>query len=348
MNSDALLFYRLVRDFLTVYLPKQKAASNHTVKSYREALNLFIDYLSDTLKCPLKKIGFQCINRKQTEDFLEWLEEERKCSVSSRNQRLSGLKSFFKYAAEIDKSTMTVYQDILRIPKKKQKTVSTVEFFSEAVLKDILRQPNINKKTDARNLVFMILMYDTGARVQELLDLSIGDVHTECGHSHYVILTGKGKKTRIVPIMDKTYEHLESYVKRFHPKLMASEPLFYVARNGVRGPMSQDNVGKFIKRYGELARNENPEVPKRLYPHMWRHSRAMHLYRNGMPLALVAEWLGHTHLETTIKYYANADTTMKKEAIEKATSNLNPLFDDNPDINWTDDAELMKRLYGLA
>lgn len=347
MNDDSILFYKLIRNFLTLYLPRQKAASSHTVKSYRETLNLFIDYLVHILACPLTKIGFGSITRQRTEAFLEWLESGRGCCVSSRNQRLSGLKSFFRYAAEIDKSTMAVCQEIFSIPKKKQGKVREIEFFSESALQSILEQPDGSKKTDVRNLVFMILMYDTGARVQELLDLCVGDIHMG-RDSHYVLLTGKGKKARIVPIMEKTCGHLESYLIKFHPNPTASDLLFYVERKGNRNSMSEDNVEKFVKRYGKLAREKDPDVPEHLYPHMWRHSRSMHLYRNGMPLPLIAEWLGHSSIETTIQYYANADISMKKEAIEKATSELNPLFKDNPNINWGDDEELLKKLYGLA
>lgn len=111
--------------------------------------------------------------------------------------------------------------------------------------------------------------------------------------------------------------------------------------------MSPDNTEKLVKKYGKQAREKNREVPERLYPHMFRHSRSMHLYRNGMPLPLLAEWLGHSQMETTITYYANADTRMKKDAIKKATTALNPLFQNNPDINWENDDEMIKKLYGL-
>lgn len=96
-----------------------------------------------------------------------------------------------------------------------------------------------------------------------------------------------------------------------------------------------------------MARSASVEVPDHLYPHMFRHSRAMHLYRNGMPLPLLSEWLGHAQMNTTLTYYANADTKMKQEAIEKATSTFNPLFNDDININWEDDQELLKKLYGL-
>lgn len=110
--------------------------------------------------------------------------------------------------------------------------------------------------------------------------------------------------------------------------------------------MSADNVAKFMKQYGKAAKEQCNKVPEGLHPHMFRHSRAMHLYRGGMPLALLSEWLGHAQLETT-KIYAYADTQMKREAIEKATSSLNPLSQNRKVTSWQNDDELIKRLYGL-
>lgn len=346
MNRESQLFFRMIRDFLTVYLPKQKAASPNTIKAYRDTINIFLDYLKMTCSIPLQKIDFQCITQKHIEDFLEWLESKRSYQVSSRNQRLSGLKSFYRYAASKDKTLMIYYQEILNIPKKKQPKSHEIEFFSESALQSILEEPDIQKKNGYRDLIFMILLYDTAARLQELLDIHLQEIHLE-SENPYIILTGKGKKTRLVPIMKKTTEHLKKYVERFHLTSYGSDFLFYISRKGQRFAMSPDNAEKFVKKYGISAHIKNSEVPERLFPHLFRHSRSMHLYRNGMPLPLLAEWLGHAQLETTITYYANADTKMKKEAIEKATSGLNPLFQDNPKISWEDDDEILKKLYGL-
>lgn len=160
-------------------------------------------------------------------------------------------------------------------------------------------------------MVFMILMYDTGARTQELLDLRLSDLRTN-SNCPYIIITGKGTKTRHVPIMEKTNQHLKAYINKFHLIENLSEHLFYIDRKGTRTQMSIDNVEKFIDRYGKMANKISPDVPEHIYPHMWGHSRAMHLYRNGMPLPLVAEWLGHANMDTTRRFYANADTTMKR------------------------------------
>lgn len=345
MMSNALYFYQKVRDFLNVYLPNQRGASPNTVKAYREALNAFIDHIASLGK-PLEQISFDCISRESVEDFLDWLENDKDYSVSSRNQRLAAIKSFLKYSSERDKTLMALNLELDAIKKKKDSRSYEIDFFSETALVTILAQPNQDKKNGQRDLVFIILLYDSGARVQELLDLRLSNVCLE-EDSPFVTVTGKGRKMRTIPIMGKTREHLKLYLKKFHPNSQPEDYLFYIDRKGMRSQMSADNVGKFIAKYGRNAHAVSKEVPEHLYPHMFRHSRAMHLYRNGMPLALVAEWLGHSKMDTTRRYYANADTTMKKEAIEKATSELNPLLSGTTDLGWEDDEELLKKLYGL-
>lgn len=166
-------------------------------------------------------------------------------------------------------------------------------------------------------------------------------------NERYVVLTGKGGKTRLVPLMQKTVDHLNKYIELFHNGSSDTVFLFYVTRKGVQNQMSQDNVSKFIKKYGEIARNKCSEVPEHLYVHMFRHSRAMHLYRHGMPMPLLSEWLGHTQMETTIKYYANADVRMKQDAVEKATSDFNPIISSAVDFTFDNDDVVFKRLYGL-
>lgn len=346
MKDKVIFFYRMIRDFVSVYLPDQRGASINTIRSYKESLNLLIDFIGDSKRIPLSEIDFDCFTRELIEEFLLWLETNRKCTVSTRNQRLSALKSFLRYAAGKEKSLMALYMDVEAIPKKKSTKVHEIEFFSEAALEAILSQPDKNKKNGKRDLFFLILMYDTGARAQELLDLKLSDIRIDTS-SPYVVITGKGSKTRLVPIMEKTCQHFNSYVKTFHKARNSEDFLFYVDRRGLRTQMSIDNVEKFVARYGEMAREICGEVPKHLYPHMWRHSRAMHLYRNGMPLPLISEWLGHSRIDTTQKFYANADTAMKQEAIEKATSAINPLNSESFSIGWEDDEELLKRLYGL-
>jgi len=191
----------------------------------------------------------------------------------------------------------------------------------------------------------MILLYDTGARDREILDLRLCDVVIDTS-APYIVIHGKGNKIRTVPIMKETVDHFRSYRKRFHSDSNENSFLFYTIIHGEKQQMSDDNVARFIKKYTLMARQDCDEVPSRITPHMFRHSRALHLYRKGMPLPLISEWLGHSNLETTL-IYAYADTIMKRAAIEKATDASHPLRNKkNVEVLELDD-ETIKRLCGL-
>ncbi len=221
----------------------------------------------------------------------------------------------------------------------------TSEYYDH-YLKNVLAQPDTSTKAGIRDLFLMILMYDTGARVREILNLQVKDFDAE-SKTPCVHLIGKGNKKRIVPVMAKTVEHFRNYVLLYHPGDGPKERyLFYTVRNSILQAMSDDNVSRFIKKYGKAAKEICPEVPKNLHPHLFRHSRSIHLYRSGMPLALLSEWLGHAQLETTM-IYAYADTEMKRDAIQKATGNHNPLMNNNQVPIWKGDEQIIRKLYGL-
>ena len=345
VGKESIHFFQLVKDFLTVYIPWQKASSPNTVRAYRDALNLLLGYLKEIGNFKLSQISFDIITRQTVESYLDWLEVTRNNSVATRNHRLSCIRTFYRYASGRDMLVTACSFELEKIPIKKTIKGHIVKFFEEDALKTILCQPNTVTKKGIRDLFYIILMYDTAARNQEILDLKVSDIYTSAKESH-VVITGKGSKTRIVPLMRKTVEHFNNYLHVFHDGQISNSLLFYVVQKGHRQAISPDAVGKFMKIYGKTAREQNSNVPENLHPHMIRHSRSMHLYRGGMPLPLLSEWLGHAQLETTM-IYAYADTKMKREAIEKATSVINPLKQDEKITPWQDDDELIKRLYGL-
>jgi site-specific recombinase XerD len=348
MNEKSTHFFKLVRDFLTTYLPDQKAVSPNTIKSYRESLNLLLNYICDASGISLGKQSFEYLTREAVETFLDYLEKDRRCSVPTRNHRLACIRSFVKYASSKDIGIQALANDLRSIPLKKEAKSAEIAFFSESALKTILEQPDVRQKRDLRNLFFMILLYDTGARNQEMLDLRLGSLHFD-GKSPYAVIAGKGGKTRLVPVMQKTVDHFKKFVAVFHPAPAFDDRLFYTVRNGERCAMSPDCTERFIRKYGVAAHKTNPEVPESLRVHQFRHSRSMHLYRSGMPMVLLAEWLGHAQISTTMSFYANADTEMKRVAIVKATSKLNPLLSgETSNLEWEDDEELIRRLYGLS
>lgn len=344
-KKDDKLFC-LVRDFLTVYLPEQRCCSLNTVKSYRETLNILLDYVIKVKHVPLRQITFATLNYQLVSDFLDWLEKERNCSISTRNHRMSCIRSFFKYAVNMEPTVNASLIDLGKIPVKKDMKSKVMEFMSEEALQVVLAQPDTGTKKGIRNLFFMILMYDTAARNQEMLDLKVKDIvantKTPC-----VYLSGKGMKRRIVPITLKTVQHFQRYIGLFQQECNSDQFLFYTTNKGVKHQMSDDNVARFLKVYGIAASKSCKAVPEKIHPHMFRRTRAMHLYRSGMPLALLSEWLGHEDQETSL-IYAYADTEMKRKAIEQATSESNPLNErDDSASYWKDDDEIIRRLYGL-
>ena len=339
--------FSLGSDFLTVYLPKQRMCSDHTVKSYRESINLLLTFLQEKNRLDLSDVTFETLDGKTVRAFLDWLKEERHCGQATLGHRLACVRSFFSYAAKTDAALIDRLNDLSKVDVKKAHTPSTVPFFSENALKAILKEPCASTKQGIRDMFYMILLYDSGARNGELLNLRLRDIELTPGRAR-IQVTGKGNKSRIIPIMDKTAEHCRKYLSLFHPNEQdKNQFLFYTVRQGEKQQMSDDNASRFIKKYASAARQNCKEIPANVYPHLFRHTRAMHLYRGGMPLTLVAQWLGHSQLETTL-IYANADTEMKRKAIQKATGSANPVQTDLfSNDRWFNDAELIRTLYGL-
>lgn len=342
LKDDTL--FKLIRSFLTIYLPKQKCYSLNTTKSYKETLNLLLDYLQTEKQIPLSQISFDHLNAATICSFLDWLQENRGCGVSTRNQRLTALKSFIKYAGMMDCACVALQSELAKVPIKKDAS-KIVEFLSEKAMQTLLQQPSAGSRYGMRDRFFMILMYDTAARCGEMLSLKVKDIQLQPKGS-IVYLTGKGSKMRVVPIMDKTADHVRHYLDRFHPlqTRVNDDYLFYTIIHGIKNQMSPDNVASFMKRYGELVKQSCPEIPGKVHPHQLRHTRAIHLYRGGMPMPLIAEFLGHADMSTS-QIYAYADTEMKRAAIQKVDQNSNLSSTEQP--IWVNDDEMIRKLYGL-
>lgn len=303
--------------------------------------------MKDSNALKLNEITFDMLTADTVSEFLDSLETQRGCSISTRNNRLAAIKAFIAYAAAMDIMIAAVQIELDKVPKKKTEEISAVRYMTEAAVSAILAVPDASKEKGLRDRCLMILMYDTGARVQEVIDIKLRDFRF--GKTPTATLLGKGGKVRTVPLMEKTVAHLKEYISSFHSEPMqnSDEHLFYSVIHGRRNPLSNDCIGKFIKRYGAAAKENCAEVPDNVHPHLFRHSRAMHLYQHGMDLTLVSQWLGHANLETTL-VYAHADTEHKRKAIANATAKNDPLFGKlNPARFTIDDEESLKRLYGL-
>ena len=337
-------FFDAVRRFLLDYLPKQRCLSENTILSYRQTLNIFVAYMRDEMGIGATELTFSRIDRDVILSFLTWLENVRGCSVSTRNQRLMALRSFLDFAGQIDCTHTALYLSACNIHSKEAHG-RVVEFLTEPALTVLLQQPNPAKPKDLRNLVFMILMYDTAARCSELLNMKVCDLRLDAKHP-IAYLHGKGRKTRTVPLLNRTVQHCKQYLNKFHPDKddHSEAPLFYTVIHGIQQKMSPDTVAAFFKKYGNMAKILCPEVPEHIHPHMMRHTRAMHLYQSGMPMVLLSQYLGHAQVETTM-IYAYADTEMKRAAIQKADAvrKTKPA----PDEIWADNEKMILKLSGL-
>ncbi len=343
MNRDDR-FFCYVRDFLLVYLPKNRCFSENTVKSYRDCIHLLCTFIKVEKELAISEITFDYLDQALIGEFLSWLGEKRNCGVSTQNQRLAALKSFFKYAAQRDISLMASYLELSKVPLKRTPG-SPMRYLSENALEALLRQPNGKTRLGIRDRFFMVLLYDTGARIQEILDLRLMDLHLS-DSVPCIYLTGKGQKIRAVPLLSKTVQHLELYMGHFHspkPPQNREALLFYTVIKGETGKMSPDNVSCFLNRYAKSARRLCPEVPERVNPHLFRHTRAMHLYQAGMPLSYIKDFLGHVSVNTT-DVYAAADLKMMRQALEKAFVN-NDAFREIP--IWQDNEILLMQLSGV-
>lgn len=338
-------FFEFVRRFLLVYLPKQRCFSKNTIKSYKQTLNLFIKYMKVIKSVPVAKLSFACIDQDAILDFLEWLETTRQCSANTRNQRLMALRSFFQYAGINDCEQTALYLRICDIPKK-QTHGKVVDFLSETAYSALLQQPSLTKAKGLRDLFFLTLMYDTAARCSELLDMKICDLRIDTRYP-IAYLHGKGHKTRTVPLLEDTVKQCKVYLRKFHPDedKQSDAPLFYTIIHGMKQNISTDTIASFLSKYAHMAKATCPEMPERIHPHMIRHTRAMHLYKKGLPLDLLSQFLGHSQIETTL-IYAYADTEMKRKAIQKA--DIVRKIRSVPDEIWANNEAMILKLSGLT
>jgi integrase/recombinase XerD len=331
-------FAKHLTEFLSVYLPSQKNVSKNTIYSYRDTFKLLIRYCQEKESIPAERITMNLLSSKLITSFLEWLENERKCSISTRNQRLAAIHSFFRYVQSEEPSGMFHFQKIIAIPIKKAKK-PVVEHFTPEAMKLLLEQPDKHTPKGRRDLTLMSILYDSGARVQELIDIRVCDVILE--NPAVIILTGKGNKTRRVPIMKNAVLLLQNYLaeNKLNKPWKNEYPLF---TNSQHHKLTKEGVGYIVAKYAESARKTSTIVPHEVKVHMFRHSKAMHLLQAGVNLIYIRDFLGHVDLKTT-EIYARTDTETKRKAIENAYPDL---IDSNlPD--WSKDQALLSWLSEL-
>ena len=325
-------FTKALTSYFSTYLPETCGVSPNTCNSYRDAFKLLLLYFQEEKGVPANSIELRMLNRNLASDFLDWLEVQRKVSVTTRNQRLAAMKAFAHYVQYRNPEYLENCTDIIAMrPKKHEKPV--IPFLTEEELKALLAQPDPSTRHGLRDLTLLSLLYDSGARVQEITDLKLKDIRLT--NPAMVTLTGKGRKARQVPLMKETCKLLDAYIRNFN---LNSEPL--------TSPLFFNQKGQALSRYGityilkkYVYQAELDSDTRKISPHVLRHTKAMHLLRAGVNMIYIRDFLGHVDISTT-EVYARIDAEMKRKVFEEKVPNFTP----NTTMPWEEDKDLLQWL----
>jgi len=329
-------FSKYISDFITRYLNDEKGASPNTIAAYRDTFVLLLNFIQDMEHIKIEKLTLERITKKTIIGFLNWLQKERKCSNSTRNTRLAAIHSFYKYLQLESLDYLHECQKILSIKFKKAKK-ENINYLTIEGIKLFLQQPDTSSLKGRRDLALLSLMYDSGARVQEIIDLTPSMLRLTKPAT--IKIVGKGNKARLVPMLNAQIKLLKNYIEenRLNEPYTNMYPLFFNSR---KERLTRAGVNYIVQKYAGMARKENELIiPEKISCHSFRHSKAMHLLQAGVNLVYIRDILGHVSIQTT-EIYARADSKQKREALEKAYVNVNP----NEEPIWTKDANLVSWL----
>jgi len=304
------LLANYMKRFFSHYLPVQKGLAVNTILAYRDVIKLLLCYAGDTMGRPVDRLAVQDITEKIIIAFLDHVEQERKCSPRTRNARLAAIRSLFAFIAREEPALLQQCQRIHAIPVKRTQH-QTVDYLEEKEMLATLDAVESNSRTGIRDKALLLLLYNTGARVSEIVNLKLHDLRLdEAGQVHFL---GKGKKHRNCPLWPETVTALQAYIEQRSPKEPEIEYLFLNA-NGA--PITRFGIRYITKKYGIAAQDQCPSIKtKTVNPHTIRHTTATHLLRSGNDINMVSYWLGHADINTTHIYL---EIDMKRWMIEKA------------------------------
>lgn len=301
-----------VRRFFETYLPELRGMSSHTIKSYRDALVLFLRFAATDTRRPIERLEIADLDRACVMRFLKHLEKVRRNGIATRNARLAALHTFARFLAAEHPEYLAMLQSVLSIPFKRGASVVPIEYFESNEMAALLQSIDRRAPGGARDYALFALLFNTGARVQEILNLRVRDVRLEppC----QVRLHGKGNKVRLCPIWPGTAQLLRSLVSRESSN--AEDPILaFVFRNQRGGPLTRFGVRYRLQKHLAASAHLAPTVhDKRLHPHSLRHSTAIHLLKAGIDFATISQWLGHASVNITMRY-ARADLDLKRAAL---------------------------------
>jgi site-specific recombinase XerD len=311
MNNEDSTLATALRTFLADYLPHQRAYSTHTILSYRDSLKLLLQFAAGN-RGRVCDLSLATINVATVRAFLDSLEAGRHNTAATRNVRLSAIHSFFKYLCYEHPEHLEQAQRILTIPFKRT-AQRAIDYLDADELRAIFELIDRTTPAGRRDYVLLTVMFNTGARVQEVVSLKTSDFRLATPPS--VTFFGKGRKERICPLWPETARLIKQYFNERGLQTPEPQPVF---RNQHGGPLTRFGARLILQRHLQRAARMVPTLNrKRIHPHSIRHSTAIHLLKSGVDLSTIAHWMGHSSINTTHKY-VTIDLEAKREAIAKA------------------------------
>jgi site-specific recombinase XerD len=309
-------FPRLLHAFFYEWLVQQRNASVHTVRSYRDTWRLFLRFVAQRRRRPVAQITLADLTASEVSAFLQHTEQERGDTIGTRNCRLSALRSFFGFVADREPTVIEQCTQVLHVPMKKAPICAPCYLEPEEV-KAILAQPDRSTIEGQRDHALFSFLYNTGARIQEALDVCPRAIRFDTPAC--VRLYGKGRKERLSPLWPETVSLLKSLLRR-QPR--PDDEQIFVNRYGV--PLGASGVRFKLAEYVEAASKTVPSLAaKQITPHSFRHATAVHLVAAGVDITVIRSWLGHVSLDTT-NHYAQANLQTKRQALERLESPSRP------------------------
>jgi site-specific recombinase XerD len=312
-DSDVL---PLLSGYLTDYLPRVKGLSPNTIRSYRDAFRLLFEFLYSVNGIRPEKVRFDTLTNGVTADWLNWLEDARGCSAGTRNQRLSAIRSFAHYALREDMAAALAFcAEVDRMPKKRAAKADRAVYLTKEEMAIVLRMPSPSTKSGRRDTVLMSTLYASGARAQEICDITVGDVRF--GNATTVTLRGKGNKSRTVVIPEQCARLLRRHIDQLGSGRADAGPR-HVFSSQTREHMTIACVEEAVKKYVLKAKEARPDLfPHNYTPHSFRHSIATHMLEAGVPLPAIKAFLGHASINATMIYASTSQELVAKYLTEK-------------------------------
>jgi integrase/recombinase XerD len=327
----------LLQSFFTDHLALQRGLRMGSIRSYRDTIRLFLVYLSKDGHRSMATLGLQDLTFDGVLSFLKHLERDRGNCVRTRNQRRAALNTFFSYLALRSPEMLAICQQVAAIPVKRT-SLPTTHFLERDEVTALLRSLPREGHFALRDRTLLLFLYNTGARVQEVAD--VRREHLDLKPPAKVHLHGKGDKWRICPLWKETVEHLDRLLAE--RQTMATDPVF--CSRGCQ-PLTRFGIYKIVRRHAASLDTTGPD-PRRVSPHLFRHTAATHLLEAGVEVNVIRGWLGHVSLETTNRY-AELTLNAKREALQACQLDSRTSAVPRPRAVWKDDKALLSWLNSL-